>query len=58
VLLAGLVHDVGRVGVSSLVWGKEGPLSRTGRVALYMDQMAIAAQLGLIPEPQATGATA
>jgi HD-GYP domain-containing protein (c-di-GMP phosphodiesterase class II) len=29
VLLAGLVHDVGRVGVSSLVWGKEGPLSRT-----------------------------
>jgi HD-GYP domain-containing protein (c-di-GMP phosphodiesterase class II) len=29
VLLAGLVHDIGRVGVSSLVWGKEGPLSRT-----------------------------
>jgi predicted ester cyclase len=28
------------------------------RVALYMDQMAMAAQLGLIPEPQATGATA
>jgi HD-GYP domain-containing protein (c-di-GMP phosphodiesterase class II) len=29
VLLAGLVHDLGRVGVTSLVWGKEGPLSRT-----------------------------
>ena len=29
VLLAGLVHDVGRVGVSAIVWGKEGPLSRT-----------------------------
>jgi len=29
VLLAGLVHDVGRVGVSSLVWGKAGALSRT-----------------------------
>jgi HD-GYP domain-containing protein (c-di-GMP phosphodiesterase class II) len=29
VLLAGLVHDLGRVGVSSLVWAKEGPLSRT-----------------------------
>jgi HD-GYP domain-containing protein (c-di-GMP phosphodiesterase class II) len=29
VLLAGLVHDVGRVGVSSRVWGKEAPLSRT-----------------------------
>jgi predicted ester cyclase len=26
------------------------------RVAIYMDQMAMAAQLGLIPEPQATGA--
>jgi predicted ester cyclase len=26
--------------------------------AIYMDQMAMAAQLGLIPEPQATGATA
>jgi HD-GYP domain-containing protein (c-di-GMP phosphodiesterase class II) len=29
VLLAGLVHDVGRVGVSAIVWGKAGPLSRT-----------------------------
>ena len=28
------------------------------RCAIYMDQMALAAQLGLIPEPQATGATA
>jgi predicted ester cyclase len=28
------------------------------RVAIYMDGMAMAAQLGLIPEPQATGATA
>src|SRR4051794_22323839 len=28
-LLAGLVHDLGRVGVSSAVWGKEAPLSRT-----------------------------
>ena len=28
------------------------------RCAIYMDQMAMAAQLGLIPEPQATGATA
>lgn len=28
------------------------------RVALYMDQFAMAAQLGLLPEPQATGATA
>src|SRR4051794_28173315 len=28
------------------------------RVALYMDQMALAAQLGMLPEPQATGATA
>jgi hypothetical protein len=28
------------------------------RVAPYMDQMAMAAQLGLIPESQATGATA
>jgi predicted ester cyclase len=26
------------------------------RCAIYMDQMAMAAQLGLIPEPQATGA--
>jgi hypothetical protein len=26
------------------------------RVALYRDQMAMAAQLGLIPQPQATGA--
>jgi predicted ester cyclase len=26
------------------------------RCAIYMDQMAIAAQLGLLPEPQATGA--
>jgi predicted ester cyclase len=26
------------------------------RTAIYMDQMAIAAQLGLLPEPQATGA--
>ena len=26
------------------------------RAAIYMDQMAMAAQLGLIPEPQATGA--
>ena len=29
IVLAALVHDVGRVGVTSLVWGKEGPLSRT-----------------------------
>ena len=28
VRLAGLVHDLGRVGVSARVWGKEGPLSR------------------------------
>jgi predicted ester cyclase len=28
------------------------------RVAIYMDQFALAAQLGMIPEPQATGATA
>jgi hypothetical protein len=28
------------------------------RVALYMDQFAMAAQLGMLPEPQATGATA
>ena len=28
------------------------------RVALYMDQLAMVAQLGLLPEPQATGATA
>ena len=28
------------------------------RVALYMDQFAMAAQLGMIPDPQATGATA
>ena len=26
------------------------------RCAIYMDQLAMAAQLGLIPEPQATGA--
>jgi predicted ester cyclase len=29
---------------------------RASRVALYMDQLAIAAQLGLLPEPQATAA--
>jgi HD-GYP domain-containing protein (c-di-GMP phosphodiesterase class II) len=29
VLLAGLVHDLGRVGVTALVWGKQGPLSRS-----------------------------
>jgi predicted ester cyclase len=34
------------------------PRREAQRVALYMDQMAIAAQLGLIPEPQPTGATA
>jgi HD-GYP domain-containing protein (c-di-GMP phosphodiesterase class II) len=28
-MLAGLVHDLGRVGVSARVWGKEAPLSRT-----------------------------
>jgi hypothetical protein len=28
------------------------------RCAIYMDQMAMGAQLGLIPEPQATGAVA
>lgn len=28
------------------------------RVALYMDQFAMAAQLGMLPEPQATAATA
>jgi hypothetical protein len=26
--------------------------------ALYMDRFAMAAQLGMLPEPQATGATA
>jgi predicted ester cyclase len=28
------------------------------RVAMYMDQLALAAQLGILPEPQPTGATA
>jgi predicted ester cyclase len=28
------------------------------RAAIYMDQLAMAAQLGLLPEPQATGAVA
>ncbi len=32
--------------------------SEAARVALYMDQLGMAAQLGLLPEPQATGATA
>lgn len=27
-LRAGLVHDIGRVGVSAAIWGKEGPLTR------------------------------
>ena len=29
---------------------------QASRVAIYMDQMAMAGQLGLLPEPQATGA--
>ena len=33
-------------------------IGEASRVALYMDQLAMAAQLGLLPEPQATGATA
>jgi predicted ester cyclase len=33
-------------------------IGEASRVALYMDQFAMAAQLGMIPDPQATGATA
>jgi predicted ester cyclase len=33
-------------------------VGEASRVSLYMDQFAMAAQLGMLPEPQATGATA
>ena len=36
----------------------EPAVGEAARVALYMDQLAMAAQLGLLPDPQATGATA
>jgi SnoaL-like domain len=36
----------------------EAAAREASRVALYMDQFAMAAQLGLLPEAQATGATA
>jgi HD-GYP domain-containing protein (c-di-GMP phosphodiesterase class II) len=53
VRLAGLVHDVGRVGISSLVWEKEGPLTpdEWERVRLhpYYTERVFARSEGLSP---------
>jgi predicted ester cyclase len=56
----GELPPTGRTVTMAFALFVEGDLEarQASRVALYMDQMAMGAQLGLIPEPQATGATA
>jgi predicted ester cyclase len=54
----GEVPPTGReVGVAFALFVEGDPAEgEARRVALYMDQLSMAAQLGLLPEPQATGA--
>jgi predicted ester cyclase len=56
----GDVPPTGRtVQMSFALFVRGDPAAReASRVVIYMDQLAMAAQLGLLPEPQATGATA
>jgi predicted ester cyclase len=57
---AGDVPPTGRTVTMSFALFVSGDPSagEASRVSLYMDQFAMAAQLGMLPEPQATGATA